>query len=247
MSILDLGDMLMKRKSLTDEVQEKLLAMILSGKFPYGALLPSEQILSETFGVSRTTTRSAVGNLVEKGLLERKHGKGIYVANNTSSATIESLRLLMMSDCYSVAELLETRKILEPQNAYYAALRATDDEIKGLSLCVDRMRDLSVQYDIEYTVQDINFHLGIAHASKNKILITFFEAIQPLLSKIISFVVVAGGQLEADYGLHRDILTAIIEHNPDMAYRKMADNMVSSEKTLLKNLSPDISVHELLG
>lgn len=236
-----------KRKNLTDEVQEQLMDMILKGHFAENDSLPSEQVLSEMFGVSRTTTRSAVGSLVEKGLLERKHGKGIYVANNTSSATVESLRLFMMSDCFTIAEFLETRKILEPQNAYYAALRATPEEIAGLKSCVDRLCTFNTEYDAEYTVQDINFHLGIASASKNKILIAFYEAIKPLLEKIITYVVVTGGQLEADYGIHREVLNAIAEKNPTLAYEKMTYNMISSEETLLKNLSPDMKVHDLIN
>ena len=60
-----------RRKSLTEDVQDRLMEMILNGDFGSDDCLPSEQTLSEMFKVSRTTTRSAVGALVEKGLLER--------------------------------------------------------------------------------------------------------------------------------------------------------------------------------
>lgn len=235
-----------KRKSLTEDVQEKLMNMIYNQEFAADGSLPSEGELSALFQVSRTTTRSAVGALVEKGLLERRHGKGVYVVDNTSTAAVESLRLFMLSDNYSLTEFLETRSILETQNAYYAALRATEEDISLLQSSVDKMRDCQNEFNEAYTLADINFHLQIAYASKNKMLIAFYEALKPLLTKIITYVVVTGGQLEADYGLHQDVLDAIAAHDPDRAYAKMLYNMKSSQATLLGELSADSSVHDII-
>lgn len=142
--------------------------------------------------MSRTTTRSAVGALVEKGLLERKHGKGIYIVNNSFSATEEALRLLMIRENYTLAELLETRKIPEPQTAYYAALRATDKEMAQLKTYVGKMCSFGREYHEDFTTQDFNFHIGVAYASKNTMLIAFLEAMKPLLLKIINYVIVMG-------------------------------------------------------
>lgn len=235
-----------KRKSRTEDVQDRLLDMILSGKFASDGCLPSEQTLSEMFNVSRTTTRSAVGALVEKGLLERKHGKGIFVSHNSSAATMESLRLMMIYEDYSVAEFLETRKILEPQTAYYAALRATDEEISYMRGCVEQMNRFGREYDEEFTVQDFNFHMAVAYASKNKILITFLDAMRPLLSKVIKYVIQTGGQIESDAGIHRQILDAIAAHDPNLARDTMMKNMVSSEETFMRSLTTETNIHDLL-
>ena len=232
-----------KRRSLTEDVQNKLLEMIYNHEFSEDGCLPSENELSERFEVSRTTTRSAVGALVEKGLVERRPGKGIYVVDNTSSAAIESLRLFMLSSSFTVAEFFETRTILETQNAYYAALRAEESDILELQKAVDKMRECQTEYNEEYTIADINFHIGIAYATKNKLLIAFYEAIKPLLTKIITYVIVTGGQLEADYGLHKEILDAIKAQDPQLAYDKMLYNMNSSKATLLRELTPDTNVH----
>lgn len=235
-----------KRKSRTEEVQDALMEMILNHRFAEDGCLPSEQAISEMFGVSRTTTRSAVGALVEKGLLERKHGKGIYVANNSVSVTEEALRLLMLRENYTVAELLETRKILEPQTAYYAALRASEEEIARLKEYVDRMHDFGREYNEEFTTQDFKFHIGVAYASKNKMLIAFLEAIKPFLLQIIQYVVVTGGQVEADCRIHREVYDAIAARDPELARERMHHNMETSEATLLKSVSGGASVQELV-
>lgn len=235
-----------RRKSLTEDVQDRLMEMILNGDFASDDCLPSEQTLSEMFKVSRTTTRSAVGALVEKGLLERKHGKGVFVAHNSLNVTTESLRLMMIRENYSVAEFLETRKILEPQNAYYAALRATDSELEQMRMCVDRMKALGRNYDDEFTVQDINFHMAVAYASKNKLLIAFMEAMKPLLVKMIKYVIQTGGQAEADVGIHREVLDAICAHDPILAQEKMLYNMRESESTFMRSFTAGTSINELV-
>lgn len=62
-----------------ETVARRLERRIRAGEFRYHAPLPSEPALSEHYGVSRTTIRSGIDILVEKGMLEKRHGKGTYV------------------------------------------------------------------------------------------------------------------------------------------------------------------------
>ena len=67
------------------EIEEILRTEILSGKLCQS--LPPERKLAERFGVSYLTVRRAVGNLVEKGLLSREHGRGIFVSTPDREVT----------------------------------------------------------------------------------------------------------------------------------------------------------------
>jgi GntR family transcriptional regulator len=67
------------RLPLYAQVQEILIARILSGEFPVGAKLPSEEELIREFGVSRTTIRVTIQNLKLQGLLEIRRGRGTFV------------------------------------------------------------------------------------------------------------------------------------------------------------------------
>ena len=66
---------------LYQQLMTRLKNDILAGVYPSGARIPSEQLLCETYGVSRVTVRKAMLDLVQEGLLVRKQGKGTFVAD----------------------------------------------------------------------------------------------------------------------------------------------------------------------
>ena len=96
-----------------------------------GDKLPNENELSEELGVSRTTLREAVKFLIAHNVLEIKRGKGTYVADNkdlNEDYGLSELENLVMDSM----DFFETRIMLEPTMANYAAKRATVDDIKEL-------------------------------------------------------------------------------------------------------------------
>ena len=60
-------------------ISEQLKAQIEAGQYAPGERLPSEFDLGEVFGVSRTTIRRAIANLIQQGLVTPQQGKGIFV------------------------------------------------------------------------------------------------------------------------------------------------------------------------
>lgn len=73
----------LEKKSQNPLYQQLMLRLkndISAGVYPAGARIPSEQMLCETYGVSRVTVRKAILDLVQEGLLVRKQGKGTFVA-----------------------------------------------------------------------------------------------------------------------------------------------------------------------
>jgi len=67
-------------KPLYSRIQEYIAELILSGKLTPESKIQSEREFSEDLGVSRMTVRKAITELVNEGLLERRHGSGTYVA-----------------------------------------------------------------------------------------------------------------------------------------------------------------------
>jgi GntR family transcriptional regulator len=67
--------------NLGRELAEKLRARIIDGEFQAGARLPSETAISDAYGVSRVTVRTAVKLLESQGLVNVRHGSGTYVAD----------------------------------------------------------------------------------------------------------------------------------------------------------------------
>ena len=116
-----------KKSMLADSTAQKIKSMIEGGNFSVGDKLPNENDFASQLGVSRSTLREAIRTLTASGMLEIKRGKGTFVTANT---IIESSDIAEISS--GLDDLFEMRLMFEPDCAYYAALRATDDEIETI-------------------------------------------------------------------------------------------------------------------
>lgn len=232
------------RKSLVATVQSDLQQMLMYGGFAVGDCLPSEGALATQFGVSRTTMRDAISGLVEKGFLVRKHGKGVFVINKSERVVVDSLRNLMMRDNYTVAEFMETRRIIECQVVSLAAKRATQEQIAEMKVITARMEGDS---DIHsYAKDDIAFHLLLAIAAQNRILFSFVRAIKPMLVQMVEKVVLSGGQVERDSHFHEHIIEAISARDSDLAQRRMKEHLSASESMFANSIEADAKLDELV-
>ena len=72
---------------LYKQVYDLLIERLVSGVWKPSEALPSEQALAAELGVSQGTVRKALNNLVSEKLLERRQGKGTYVAEHTQESS----------------------------------------------------------------------------------------------------------------------------------------------------------------
>ena len=76
---------------LYQQLMSRLKNDIMAGVYPPGARIPSEQVLCDTYGVSRVTVRKAMQDLVEAGLLVRRQGKGTFVAKERIQRNLQQI------------------------------------------------------------------------------------------------------------------------------------------------------------
>lgn len=74
------------------EIKQFILARIESGEWQENSRVPSENQLSEQFNCSRMTSRRALTELVEAGILERTQGLGTFVAGLKSQSSLLNIR-----------------------------------------------------------------------------------------------------------------------------------------------------------
>ncbi len=98
-------------KPIYVQIQEYLAEQILTGKFPPDTRIPSERDLSEELEVSRMTTRKALTELVNEGLLDRRHGSGTYVAR--PKVTYESGDLINYMETMRARNIATGSQLLE--------------------------------------------------------------------------------------------------------------------------------------
>ena len=215
-----------RQRRLSDDIVEQLEGMILEGTLKSGERLPAERALAERFGVSRPSLREAIQKLAAKGLLVSRQGGGNYVVDSLGSTFSDPLLHLLESNPEAQRDLLEFRQTLEASCAYYAALRATEVDRERLTAAFEALQDCYACADevsrVEEGAADARFHLAIAEASHNAVLLHTIRGLFDLLKRNV--VTNIGGMYQQRtetrdmlINQHRDLYLAIIEGRAEQA------------------------------
>ena len=229
---------MVKAMKVANQVAQQLLALIAQQGLNNGDRLPAERQLCEQLGVSRTALREAMQRLGSVGITETRIGSGTYVkdaqkarqaqplealANTLSdSLIVQTLTPLLDADPLYRLDVQEARIVLEGGTAWYAAQRATEQDIKKIRFYYDQLADSQAHGDTEQAaIADASFHLAIAEASHNAVLLQMMKNVFHLLRHN---VVLARRKIYTErYGFdtlhsqHRTILQAISDHDADHA------------------------------
>lgn len=210
-----------------EQIAAQIEQRILSGELRQGDRLPTEDELGEQFRASRTSVREAMKSLAQKGLVEMHPGRGTFVINATSQAMHHSLELLMRigQDGRETIPLVEVREMLEPEIAFLAATRATQEQVSTLQQAVNVM-DASLQ-DVEaYIAADNQFHRSLAQATQNVLVLALIDSIVDLLSEQRKHIFAVEGGPERGQVYHKQILEAIVQRNPMIARQAMQAHLL---------------------
>ena len=159
-----------KLKSIPDQIFEQIRELIFKGEFQPGKQIPTERDFATTMEVSRSSVRNAINKLVTIGLLEHRQGKGTFVASPENQQG-NPLAAVMATEDATLDDLLEVRLGLECNAAELAALRATEQDILSIGKTVKEMVEDLKTSDRIWTESDAAFHMSIAYATKNPVLI----------------------------------------------------------------------------
>lgn len=143
-----------------------------SGQYQLGEQLPSERILCEKLGVSRSGLRKILSHLEAEGLVWRHVGKGTFVGPRPALGTDTFVTVTQKTN---PLEIMEARLMLEPKIAAAAAQRASFQEIERLALCAkrnDEAKDLATNEK-----WDVLFHETLVIASRNSLIISLYTGI----------------------------------------------------------------------
>ena len=154
------------RKSLSVQVIQRLREDIENGVYEVGDKLPTEPVLVEQFGVSRTVIREAIAELRAGGLVRSRQGNGVFVQEAQRQAGGLVLLNQVSKKISDVIEELELRAAVEIESAGIAAMRASpaqEAEIQGHLVEFSNL----VEAGKSTALADFNFHMAIARATNN--------------------------------------------------------------------------------
>lgn len=218
-----------KSAMLADSTAQQILHMIeVENRFSVGDKLPNENDLSLELGVSRSTLREAVKILTTNGILEIRRGKGTFVTANT---IINSENL---SDIASgLDDLFEMRLMFEPDCAYLAAERATDEEIKTICRYGEEVEKKILSGE-DRTFEEQKFHESIANATHNSFVKQFMPIIFNAIKKGVVVMTKDKDVSEDNLNDDRLIMEFIKKRNPEGARTAMCLHIIHAIESLQK-------------
>ena len=213
-----------ENSDLQKEIISKIGNLINFKNLEPGDKLPSERMLSDKFGVSRSNVREAIQKLEFYGLLKSIPQSGTFVANIGVIAMNGMIEDILRLDEPDFKSLVETRILLELKTARLAALRRTEQDLINMEDTLNAFKD-KVLNDKDAVQEDLLFHLAIAKASRNSTMNTFMLIITPeIITNFRKNHVCDANMSKRGINDHQAIFDAIKEQNPQLAKQKMKEH-----------------------
>jgi GntR family transcriptional repressor for pyruvate dehydrogenase complex len=204
---------------LYEQIVQQIEESITNGALKEGDQLPAERELAQQFGVSRTAVREAVKALREKGLVEAYPGRGTFITSGTAHSIRQTLdRMIKVGQPEGTANLAEVREILEPDIAALAATRADEEDIAAMREAIALMDTMRQDADA-FIEADLDFHLALAEAASNPLILSLIDSIVGLLREQRKRIFYVDGGPERGQYHHKRILEAV-EHRDSQGARE---------------------------
>ena len=204
---------------LYEQIVQQIEESIAKDLMKAGDQLPAERELAQQFGVSRTAVREAVKTLREKNLVEAQPGRGTFITGGTRQTMRQSIDLLVRAEHpEGINQLGEVRAIFEPEIAALAATRIGESHLAMMRDAITVM-DRSMNDPEAFIEADLDFHLALAEAAGNPIILALIDSFVGLLrEQRLQVFSVEGGPERGQYH-HKRILEAV-EHRDAAAARQ---------------------------
>ena len=226
---------LSKRISGVSSITAYLQRAIETGAYSEGDRLPPERQLAQTFKAARSTVRRALDKLEREGLVSRRLGSGTFVGAPSAGKRTGDL-----IDELSPLQLIEARIAVEPFTTRLAVLHATRrmlDELETVLAHAEATGDKD-----EFSKWDGEFHLLLARASANPLLLNVYRQINhvrlhaqwdAMKEKILLPDVIVEYNRQ-----HRSILNAIHVRDAQLAQALMTEHLERAREDLVKAAAP---------
>jgi GntR family transcriptional repressor for pyruvate dehydrogenase complex len=226
----------------SDVLAEKLRELILSRALAEGTPLPTERELVAQSGLSRTSVREALRVLETEGLVVTKAGRngGSQVRRPGRESISRSFALFVRSHGVRFEALLEAREAIEPSAAQLAALHRTDEDLAEMTRIHRQLAGVSDDVD-EHVRLNLQWHRAVMRASRNELLIAFFDAIAQSVHAATESRSLNSADLRREVvRVHERVLAAIAMQDGDAAFRRMQRHLGTYSALAKKIAEPQL-------
>lgn len=161
-----------EKRRVSSEIVRILMTELASGAIAGGQRLPNERDLAQHFGVSQPTVRESLRALDAMGLIEVRHGSGVYATGSTERLVELALRTLVQMEGVGILDVLDIRCILGDYSAKRATDAATDEDVVEVEVAAQRLLALDEERGVdEVAALVVAFQVAFSRATHNPLLV----------------------------------------------------------------------------
>ena len=212
-----------RRPSLNEAIRAYVKQYILDQGLNAGDPLPPETQLAQELGVGRGSVREAIKALQSLGIVEVRHGEGLYVRPFSFDPILETLSYGVHFDTQTLAELLQIRILLERSAIEDVIQHITPEEVKRLEQLMEtwkhRLKAGGPHRDL-----DEEFHRILYGCLGNETFMKLFEVFWIAYENLDDPIIRDTGRAERDYSTHLGLLNAVRARDVDLARKCMVQH-----------------------
>ncbi|KFB09363.1 FadR/GntR family transcriptional regulator [Nitratireductor basaltis] len=217
---------------LADTVTQSIADALLEGRIAPGEALPSEGEIARTFGVSKPIAREALRQLAGVGLIHTQQGK-VARAKALNGEPLERFYgFAVRSSLTRLQEANEMRRVVETGIAQLAAQRRNDEGLEQMRAATSKMRS-TMLHPHRFTECDIEFHLGMARATGNSMIVVQMEGLGSIQREVSELFTRRSNRSAADWEKtierHEAVLKAIVEGDEEAVAVAIRDHYAAAD------------------
>ena len=212
-----------KQMLIYEVVLDEIKRRIAEAELRPGQRLPSNQQLSKELHVGISSVREALRVLASAGVVRIAQGSGVFVSPQPPPPD-ELRKRFTTTEVASLGQLMEARRIIEPELAALAAERASLDQVKRIQDYAEHM-NRNFRAGRDWMESDLGFHAAIYEAANNSVLESMLQRVNDLLVDSRRQTMRDHQVSERACRFHLLIASAIDEHKPMLARVLMQEHM----------------------
>jgi GntR family transcriptional repressor for pyruvate dehydrogenase complex len=212
------------KQSLADRLAQQIRVLIQQGDFETGDRLPAIMEMARRFRVGHPTVREALKSLETIGVVEIRHGSGVYVSRSDDVLVLASPQHATTFTKKLLLDLLKTRVPLELESIALAVEHATPEHLKTMRQLLTTAEQ-NLTDDDELNRVNMAFHRQISIASDNTVLLQTLDVLRDLFTDQQRMILGIIPSRESDHREHLDILDALERRDAALGAKRMREHL----------------------
>lgn len=235
-SAKNFGGGALERQSISEQVANRIMAMIKSGNLKSGDRLPTEQQMGIAFGISRPPLREALKALTLMGVLESRQGGRYTVTDLSPSRLIAPFNVMLSVKQYDVHKHFEARAVVDLELIRFCTERASPEMRNRI---LDLARDGRAFHDdpVAFRLLDIEFHQALNAGASNELLAALAQGLYDVALDVRRVASGMPGTIEKSVGQHCDVAEAIMAGDAELAVKAYREHLEHVRDTTIQTMA----------